>query len=134
MALLISVPQPYAISGPHLISGSSLNTNFANPAVSSGYNLTATGAALASALLLTTALCQFSTVAANTGAALAAMKPGQSQVIFNDGASPLTVYALNANYTIDGAASVPLANGKRCVYFCVSPGIIISAQLGVVSA
>ena len=60
--------------------------------------------------------------------------------IFNGGANPITVYAANSDTidTVAGATGVPLANGKRAMFFpvSVSGGVTtwISAQLGVISA
>lgn len=77
-------------------------------------------------------------VCANSGDAvtLAALTPGQSQTIYNDGAQPAKVFPASG-MAIDGGsanASVPLANAKRCKYQCIATNVIISAQLGVVSA
>ena len=135
MAASATSPQPFQ-SGPRLIDGSDLNKNFAFPARSVAYNQIATGATNLTALPCNSSITQFSTVAANTGALLAALTPGQWQDIYNDGASPLTVYA-GAAYTIDGTAGtvgVALANAKRCRYTCLAVGVIESAQLGAVSA
>lgn len=132
MAVQKNSPQVFA-PGQALQDGSLLNKILANPGYSTDYGETATGANLAGALQLAAQITQLAVVAANTGVALAALTAGQSQDIYNDGANPLTVYAL-AGYTIDGAASVPLANAKRCRYTCLAPGIIESAQLGAVSA
>lgn len=132
MALTKLVPQPFE-PGKRLEDGSQLNAVLANPAVSVTAGESAAGAAAAAAVPLFAAINQLATVAAATGALLAALTPGQSQVVFNDGANSVTIYA-RSGYTIDGAANVPLANAKRCIYYCVSPGVIISAQLGVVSA
>lgn len=134
MAVLNSVPQPFA-PGQALQDGSKLNAALASPAWSVTSGLVAIGTTLATALGLTSAINQMATVAANTGVALANLIPGQFQDIYNDGASPLTVYSANA--TIDGTAGatgVALANTKRCRYTCISPGVYESAQLGAVSA
>jgi hypothetical protein len=132
MAETSSSPSTF-ISGPRLIDGDALNGAFAAPQVSVAAGLTALGAALASALVLLSTVNQFSTVAANTGAALnPKLVPGQYQDIYNDGANPLTVYW--ASGTIDGGASVTLTNAKRCRYTCIAPGVVESAQWGVASA
>ena len=135
MALFQSSPQPFA-PGLALQDGSLLNRILGIFVGSVSSGLTATGTTLATALGLTSTTNQFSTVAANTGATLPAMIPGQTVFIYNDGASPLTVYAANG-ITIDGTAGsvgVTLTNAKRCAYTMMSTTAIESAQLGVVSA
>jgi hypothetical protein len=77
-----------------------------------------------------------STVTLGSGFLLGNLQPGQSQALFNGGANACTVYAAG-NSTIDGVAGatgVLLSAGKRCRYFCVAPGAVISAQLGTASA
>ena len=79
------------------------------------------------------------TTCANSGDAvtLPALSPGQSEVVYNDGAHPASVFPNGGSDTIDGGsggASVALANAKRCRYTCVAANTIISAQLGAVSA
>lgn len=76
---------------------------------------------------------------ANAGDAvkLAALTPGQAQIVFSAGAAAAAVYPATASYTIDGGsagASVTLTNTKRCMYLCTAANTIISAQLGAVSA
>ena len=121
------------ITGPRLTDGNDLNSAFGSPQTSTRSGITATGAALASAVVLLTTFNQFTTVAAGTGAALnPKLIPGQYQDIFNDGANPLTVYW--ASGTIDGGASATLTNAKRARFFCIAPGVVESAQWGVASA
>jgi hypothetical protein len=77
-----------------------------------------------------------STVTLGSGFVLENLQPGQSQSLFNGGTNTATVYAAG-NSTIDGVAGatgVPLSASKRCRYFCVAPGIVISAQFGAASA
>lgn len=67
---------------------------------------------------------------------LAALTPGQFQIVFNNGADPASVFPATGG-AIDGGsanAAVTLTNAKRCIYFCVAANTIISAQLGVASA
>lgn len=132
MALFQAAPSPLQ-PGQRLADDDTLNAFLSLPSVSVTSGQVATGVALADAVPMTSAITQFATVAANTGGALAALIPGQYQDVYNDGASPLTVYA-RSGYLVDGAASVPLANAKRCRYTCIAPGVIESAQLGAVSA
>lgn len=76
---------------------------------------------------------------ANAGDAvkLAALTPGQLQIVFNEGAHAAAVFPAGAGYTIDGGAagaSVTLSEDLRAIFICVAPNTIISAQLGVASA
>lgn len=78
------------------------------------------------------------TTCANSGDAvtLAALTAGQSQTIYNDGANPAKVFPASG-MAIDGGsanAAVTLTNAKRAIFTCVAANVIISAQLGVVSA
>lgn len=98
--------------------------------------LTAIGNNRATALLLSSSVTHLTTAAAGTGVALPLSSPGMIFVVFNDGASPIKVYAAGTD-TIDGVAGatgVTLTNAKRCGYWCVAPGVWLSAQLGVISA
>jgi hypothetical protein len=67
---------------------------------------------------------------------LAALTPGQFQMVFNDGANPAAVWPATGG-NIDGAGAntaVTLTNAKRAIFVCVATNVILSAQLGVVSA
>jgi hypothetical protein len=67
---------------------------------------------------------------------LAALTPGQSQVVINNGANPAAVWPATGG-NIDGAGgntAVTLTNGKRAVFYCTATNVIVSAQLGAVSA
>lgn len=132
MPLFKSAPAPL-IPGQRLAEDDVLNKFLSFPSVSVSSGLTALGTTLATALVLTSVINQLSTVAANTGAALASLVPGAHQDLYNDGASPVTVYA-PTGYTVDGVASVTLTNALRCRYTCIAPGVIESSQLGAVSA
>jgi len=97
--------------------------------------LTATGTTRADALAITAQINRVTTAAAGTGVVI---DPAVGEVIalYNDGANPVQVYAAGST-TIDGTAGatgVPLTNGKRCLYTCIASGVVVSAQLGVVSA
>jgi len=130
-------PSVFQRLGPALRSGQELNAAFSYPFTSSEYGIVALGATQATAFQLRAGLNQLATVAANTGVKLPQPSPGEFVVVFNDGANPLTVYPY-AGELIDGAVSVPLANAKRCIYFCFmnDAGVLLweSAQLGVASA
>ncbi len=128
-------PQPFE-PGPRLIDGTKLNGELSWPTASVEAAATATGTTIDDAFQIKAAITQFSTVAATTGALLPDLDVGQSAVIYNDGASALTVYAPDGA-TIDGTAGatgVALANAKRCQYTRISATAWISAQLGAVSA
>ena len=128
-------PKPFQ-PGPRLISGTDLNTQFGNPIVSVDNTVTALGTNRATAYAVKAAITNLTTVAASTGAVLPVGVVGATYILFNAGASPLTVYA-PGSMTIDGTAGstgVALANAKRCEYICVSATAYVSAQLGAVSA
>ena len=103
--------------------------------VSVAEGLSAAGTNRATAAPLAAAVNVLATVASGAGCALSNLQPGQWQVVFNGGANTCTVYAPGAT-TIDGTAGATggaLSAGKRCQYLCVGPGVVISAQLGIVS-
>lgn len=93
---------------------------------------------LAGATALTARINRVNTSAASGNAVkLAALLPGQSQTIYNDGANPIKVFPAAAGVTIDGGsagASVTLTNALRAVFTCTATNVVISAQLGAVSA
>lgn len=133
-------PSPFQPLGPALRSGVELNAIFAADILSSENEIVALGTTQATAFQLRAAINDVATVAANTGVKLPQPVAGMTIIVFNDGASPLQVYGF-AGETIDGVAGatgVPLANAKRCAYYCFmsAAGVLtwISAQLGVVSA
>ncbi|MDB5448312.1 MAG: hypothetical protein JWQ97_3629 [Phenylobacterium sp.] len=88
-------------------------------------------------LALTKAINRVSTaVTSGDAVTLAALTPGQSQVVINDGASPIKVFPNGASDQIDGGtagASVTLTNAKRCRFTCLATNVIVS-QLMPVSA
>lgn len=135
MALYQSVAQTF-MPGKALQDGTDLNNAFGSPVGSVTSGQTATGTTQTTAIPLTSLVNQFAVVAANSGGILQITKPGAYQDVYNDGASPLTVYPpLGSNIDSAGAnVGVALANAKRCRYTCMAPGIIESAQLGAVSA
>lgn len=120
----------YDGTAPSLISG--LLALSATNAITASVTQTQVGGTA-----LTTALNRITTCA-NSGDAvtLAALTPGQSQIIYNDGANPAKVFPATGG-NIDGAganAAVTLTNAKRAIFTCFATNVIISAQLGVVSA
>lgn len=135
MADLFTTPAPFQ-PGPRLIDGSDLNRALAQPDYSVETGIVATGANAAGAFQLRAAVSVLATVAAATGVKLLNLPIGSSQIVFNDGANPVTVYDANGN-TIDGTAGatgVALANAKRCQYWRTGLTTWESAQLGAVSA
>lgn len=114
------------------ITTSGLNTEgVANALAASATQTRAGGTALTKAINRVT-------TAATSGDAvtLAALTPGQSQVVINDGANPIKVFPNGAADQIDGgtaAASVTLTNAKRCRFTCLATNVIVS-QLCPVSA
>jgi hypothetical protein len=99
--------------------------------------LVAAGTTRTDALALTAHVNVLATVGSGTGVVLPAMVPNQQCIVFNnDGTNAVQVYA-PGSATIDGVAGatgVPLTHAKRCAYYCIAAGVIISAQLGAVSA
>lgn len=93
---------------------------------------------LVGATALTARINRVNTSAASGNAVkLAALSPGQSQTIYNDGANPISVFPAAAGVAIDGGsagAAVTLTNAKRAVFTCTATNVVISAQLGVPSA
>lgn len=87
--------------------------------------LTAAGSSASDALVLTSVYNHVTTTAASTGVQLPATETGETIVVANDGVNALTVYPPTGS-TIDGAASVSLATGKRRFFFAVSPTIWLS--------
>lgn len=89
------------------------------------------------ALALTKKINNVTTVAnANDAVVLPALAAGQSCDVYNNGAHPMKVFPA-ASGNIDGAganAAVTLTNALRCRYTCVATNVIISTQLGAVSA
>jgi len=67
---------------------------------------------------------------------LPAAVAGDFRAVFNDGAAAAQIFA-DGSDTIDdvaGATGVPLTNAKRAIYFCLTTGAWVSAQLGAASA
>lgn len=76
---------------------------------------------------------------ANAGDAvtLPNLQPGQSVEVYNAGAAAAGVYPYSASVAIDGGsagAAVTLTNAKRARFTCTAANVIISTQLGAVSA
>lgn len=98
--------------------------------VSSG--LTATGTNQATALTLTSAINEFTTVASSTGALLPPMSPGDAVYVYNGGSNTLSVYPQGTNTIANGSASAAFSVGtnKGCYFIQVSStraGVLLSA-------
>ena len=65
------------------------------------------------------------TTAASTGVKLPPAETGAQVVVFNNGASTLTVYALTGS-TVDAGASASIATGKERIFFGISPTVWLS--------
>lgn len=76
----------------HKLMGSGINMLALASWFDVGQGLTATGTNQATALALTNADNEFTTVGAGTGAILYAGSPGDEQLVYNGGVNPLTVY------------------------------------------
>lgn len=123
-------PQPYTISGPHLVSGSGLNTLFANPQSMTENAITATaGGGQANARPLKARFNQVTVCAsANDSVQLPQGVAGAFCQIANDGAQSLQVFG-QVGDTIDGVATatgVAMAAAKRGNFWCVATGIWVS--------
>lgn len=142
-------------NGRRLPYGEDLN-NLLDGRRSTDSGETATGTTLATAFVITNSQTQFSTAASNTGAVLPSAitlkntkSPdlsitnilGKRFTIWNDGASPLKVYAPDAS-TIDGTAGatgVTLTNARAAVFTAIAvsaAGVVTwkSNLLGAVSS
>ena len=87
--------------------------------------LTATGSVLADALQLSAVINNVTTTAASTGVKLPPAETGAQVVVFNNGASTLTVYALTGS-TVDAGPSASIATGKERIFFGISPTVWLS--------
>lgn len=83
---------------------------------------TATGSAQGDAYAITTALTQFTTTAASTGAKLPDATPGQVCIVANNGANALSVYPFSGDKINNGStdAAFSVAAGKTALFVCVS--------------
>lgn len=83
---------------------------------------TATGSAQSDAYALTTALTQFTTTAASTGAKLPDATPGQVCIVANNGGQTLSVYPYSGDKINNGStdAAFSVATGKTALFVCVS--------------
>lgn len=112
------------------------NFTYARESVADG--LTAAGTTRADALQLAAQMNILSTAAASTGVVLpaaTAVGAGGSVIVFNDGASPVKVYATGSE-TIDGTAGatgVTLTNALRCEFYLTTTLKWKSAKLGATS-
>lgn len=134
MAEVVTTPATFQ-PGDRLHSGQALNTTIARGTKVNGTGIVASGTTIADAHQLYLGVNFLGTVAGSSGAKLPAMVPGDSCIVFNQGAAACQIYS--GDSTIDGTAGatgVALTNTKRAVFFQQASGVIVSAQLGVVSA
>lgn len=117
-----------------LQDGSALNAALG---YSSETGIVALGTTQATAYALRAGINVVGTAAAATGVRLPAPTPGSAEtVVFNDGASTLTIYASGTD-TIDGVAGatgVSLTAAARCAFYPTDVGKWKSALLGATSA
>ena len=116
----------YKLLGPHLISGSSLNMNFAYPKVAYNSGLTATASGTVStSLAITETVSQIDTVTTSgDGVLLPKATVGSWFILINNGSNPMTVFAAGGS-TINGTAGatgVSQANAKTALYVCAKAG------------
>lgn len=135
MAVQIT-PAPFAILGPHLVSGSALNSGFAQPVWASQQSATANGTTTSTATQITAAITNFTTVASGGLAAMPPAVPGTHIIVFNDAATnTLTFQGYLSTDTIDGSATTTLTVAHHAAVFCcMAAGIWISALLGVATS
>lgn len=120
----MATAQRLTVSGISAVQAGAIQGTTAN-------NLTATGAAQATALPLPADICKFTTVAASTGAIIPPANPGDSGTIFNAGANALSLYPplggkINAVAT-NGAYSIATAT-PYCDWYCIDPLTYIASQ------
>ena len=103
--------------------GSGLNTLSVAAMTDVATGLTATGTTQATAYEVTTAKAAFTTVAAGTGAVLDDQATaGDSQLIYNGGANPLTVYP-PSGASFNGLAAnggILIAPSTACEFHCLT--------------
>lgn len=119
-----------------------------NNANSSAYGITAVGTTQATAVQLTSVLCQVDTAASSTGVNLPSSTgtraaPFQFCYVINNGANAITVYASQGGTDtingVAGATGVSQASGVNAIYVSAKPGVwevfgaISSASLGATS-
>jgi hypothetical protein len=119
--------------GFRLRDGAAANLEEGNPKVTAESALQATGTTVADAAALRATINVVVSTPLNSGLLLPQAVPGVIVYVFNRGASPVRVYGQGTNL-VDGVASVVLTNALNCGYYCVSPGVWFSAQLGAASA
>lgn len=112
-------PSPF-VPGFRLIDGSDLNTNFANPTLSSQNAVTAkaSGSQTTSAPITASVTNVTVVASANDGVLLPAAKAGQEYTVMNNGANAMTVFASGTDTIngIAGATGVSQAAGSTSTY------------------
>jgi hypothetical protein len=106
-------------------------------AVSTAYGIAAAGTTQATATQLTSVLNEVDTTAASTGVNLPSSKGLRSTnynfaVIFNNGASNLTVYAAQGTSDtingVAGATGISISPGSSNVFYSAKPGVWVSSS------
>ena len=114
-----------------------VNAGLATDSVATGLTASATQTR-AGGLALTKAINNVTTVALSGNAVtLPVLAAGQSCIVRNAGANPASVFPNGASDAIDGGsggAAVTLTNGKSARFLCLTTNVIVSSQLGAVSA
>jgi hypothetical protein len=65
------------------------------------------------------------------------MAPGDFQIVFNRGANPASVFPNSAAVGIDAlaaGAAATLSAGKNAFFWCMTPTLVVSAQIGPTAA
>jgi hypothetical protein len=119
--------------GFRLRDGTTNNLEEGNPKFTTESALQAAGTVAANATPLRATINVVVTAPLNSGLLLPQGVPGTVVYVFNRGASPVRVYGQGTDL-VDGVASAVLTNALSCGYYCVSPGVWFSAQLGLASA
>lgn len=123
-------------SGFRLFRGEDLNANLASPGLSTQQSVTAhSGGTRAAATPIVAAVTNVTTVAASADSIVlpaASAVLGQTFTVYNNGANPLTTYALGSD-TINGTAGatgVSLTAGGTAYYTAIASGVWIADQSG----
>lgn len=131
ITLLDNTGYPAAIPAPITVSNL---TNFVSTAGTA--NAASATTTQVGALSLSKNLTVISTAAQNPSAVtLPSMLPGQSTIVFNDGANPILIYPASGQAidALSANAAVTLTNALRCEFYCVATNLLKSAKLGATS-
>lgn len=132
--MAFQVPQVYSTLGPHLVSGSSLNSAIGNQLQNYNDGVTAlAGGGQANAVQLSSGISKIATVAtANDSVKLPPSKPGTTCLIQNSTANACQVFSNSTSSlpagTLDtingtaGATGISVAAGKTAMLSCTAYG------------